>query len=427
MADRTNQPEWRPLITDPDRRAAIAKVVVEIVEAVDAWRRDHRRGFEDDVDYATLRIYTASDDMVPDPDDQAGSSLSAAITGIGDRNQPGLYGGAARIAFAIGHLSEGDDADTACEMIERSLIRFVERPSDLYDLIGGLAGIAMPVLQRIADGKPTAASEPLARDILGQLERLARPMPTGTAWYTPPGLLPAWQREIAPDGYFNLGLAHGIPGVVAILARYITAGVEVERARKLLDGAVAYLRAAAGPRFGNRYPAWLGTQRDQESMSRVAWCYGDLGVAVAVMTAAIATGRDDWRAQALDLAHGMAARPFESSQVIDAGLCHGAAGVAHLFNRLFQATGDAELGRAADTWYSRTLAMRNSQPIAGFPRGLPVNQTMTWDPGADLLTGASGVALALHAAISSVEPTWDRLLFTDLPPSAALTQTGAPG
>jgi hypothetical protein len=428
VVDGTNQPGWVPLITDADRRAAIAKIVVEVVAAVDAWRGDHPRGFEDDVDYATLRIYTAADDTVPDPDDQAGNALSAAITGIGDRNQPGLYGGAARIAFAIGHLSDGDDADTACEMIERSLIRFVERPSDLYDLIGGLAGIAMPVLQRIADGKPTPASEPLARDILGQLERLARPMPTGIAWYTPPALLPAWQREIAPDGYFNLGLAHGIPGVVSILARYITAGVEVERARRLLEGAVAYLHAAAGPRFGNRYPAWLATQRQQESLSRVAWCYGDLGVAVAVMTAAIATGRDDWRAQALDLAHGMAARPFESSQIIDTGLCHGASGVAHLFNRLFQATGDAEFRRAADTWYGHTLAMRNSEPIGGFPRGLPVNQTLTWDPGADLLTGASGVALALHAAISSIEPAWDQLLFADLPVSTvSAVSAPAPG
>ena len=105
-----------------------------------------------------------------------------------------------------------------------------------------------------------------------------------------------------------------------------------------------------------------------------------------------------------------------------------ASGASHLFNRLFQATGDAEFKRAADTWYGHTLAMRNSQPIAGFPRGLPINQTMTWDPGADLLTGAAGVALALHAAISSIEPAWDRLLFADLPVSAgsAVSAVSAP-
>jgi len=418
VVDGPNEPGWRPLIVDADRRAAIATVIVDLVTGVEAWRRDHPPGFEGDADYATLRIYVATDDTVPDPEDQAGAALGAAIAGIGDRHDPGLYGGAARIAFAVGHLSAGDDADTACEMIERSLLRFLEHPTDAYDLISGLVGIAVPVLQRITDGKSSGSSEPVARGILEHLERLARPMPAGLAWHTPPALLPRWQRELAPNGYINLGLAHGMPGVVAILARYLTAGIEVERARTLLEGAVAYLRSAADPRFGNRYPAWLSTQRDhQESMSRVAWCYGDLGVAVALLSAATAAGRDDWRAEALALAHGMAARSFESSRVVDTGLCHGAAGVAHLFNRLSQATGDAELARAADTWFARTLAMRRAEPIAGFPRGLPVDGVMTWDPGADLLTGACGVALALHAAISPVEPGWDQLLLADLSPA----------
>lgn len=432
MVDGTNEPVWRPLIVDADRRGAIATVIKDIVAALEVWRRDHAPGFEDDADYATLRIYTSTDDTVTDPDDEAGRALGAAIARIGDRSAPGLYGGAARIAFAVGHLSDGDDADTACEMIERSLLRFLAHPSEAYDLISGLAGIAVPVLQRISGGKASPSSEPLARGILEQLERLARPMPTGVAWYTPPALLPAWQREIAPDGYINLGLAHGIPGVVAILARYIAAGVEVERARSLLEGAVTYLRSAAAPNAGNRYPAWLTTQHDEqpqdqrEPTARVAWCYGDLGVAVAVMSAAIATGRDDWRSFAFALAHGMAARSFESSQVIDTGLCHGAAGVAHLFNRLFQATGDADLAQAADTWYARTLAMRRTDEIAGFPRGRLINRTRIWDAGADLLTGVSGIGLALHAAISPVEPAWDQLMLADLSPATSAPAAAAP-
>lgn len=430
MADGTNEPAWRPLIVDVNRRGAIATVINDIVAALEVWRRDHAPGFEDDADYATLRIYTSTDDTVPDPADEAGRALGAAIARIGDRNQPGLYGGAARIAFAVGHLSDGDDADTACEMIEHSLLRFLERPSEMYDLVSGLVGIAVPVLQRITDGKASPSSDPVARIILEQLERLARPMPAGVAWHTPPRLLPAWQRELAPEGYINLGLAHGIPGVVAILARYISAGVEVERARSLLEGAVEYLRSAAAPKIGHRYPAWLPTEDHEphrEPLARVAWCYGDLGVAVAIMSAALATGRDDWRSFALSLAHGMSARSFESSQVVDTGLCHGAAGVAHLFNRLYQATGDADLAQAADTWYARTLAMRRTgEEIAGFPRGRPVNRTILWDAGADLLTGACGVALALHAAISPVPPAWDQLMLADLSPALSAPALLAP-
>ncbi|MEO7729513.1 MAG: lanthionine synthetase C family protein, partial [Kofleriaceae bacterium] len=397
-------------------RAAIASVIAEIVTDTATWRREHPSGTEHEADYATLRIYTATDDTVPDPDDEAGQALAAAVTGIVDRGGPSLYGGAARVAFAVGHLSAGEDADLACEMIERSLLRFVEHPSPSYDLINGYVGIAVPVLQRIADGKPSVSSDPLARMILDHIERLARPMPTGLSWHTPPELLPAWQRALAPSGYTNLGLAHGIPGIVAILARYITADLDAGRARVLLDGAVAYLRSVAQSTVGSRYPAWL-PQADGEARCRVAWCYGDLGVSVALMAAASATHREDWRTAALELAHGMAARSFENAQVIDTGLCHGAAGVAHLFNRLAQATGDHALAGAADTWFGRTLAMRRSDPIAGFPRAVPLDGAVSFEAAPDLLTGATGVALALHAAISPIEPAWDQLLLADLSPA----------
>jgi len=417
VVDRTTDERgWQPLIQDPDRRAAIASVIVEIVGAVEVWRRDNPASSNDHADYATLRIYAATDDTVPDPEDAASAALAAAVAGITDRQEPGLYGGVARVAFAVGHLSAGDDADAACEIIERSLMTYVERPTESYDLISGLVGIAVPVLQRIADGRPSMTSEPLARAILGQLERLARPMPTGLAWHTPPQLLPAWQREIAPDGYINLGLAHGIPGIVAILARYILAGVDPGRAGALLEGAVSYLRSVASPTPGSRYPAWLPTQR-ADALTRVAWCYGDLGVAVALLSAANATSRDDWRREAVALARGMASRPYEAAQAIDAGLCHGTAGIAHLFNRLAQATCDDELVRAADGWYARTLSLRRSEPLAGFPRGTLGSGAITWEPSADLLTGATGVALALHAAISPIEPAWDQLLLADLSPT----------
>ena len=415
MVDGTTEPGWQPLIIDPDRRAAISRVIVEIVDAIEVWRRDNPTTSDDDADYATLRIYTATDDTVPDLDDETGRALSSAITKLGDNHAPGLYGGAARVAFAVGHLSAGDDADLACEMIERSLLRFLGQPTESYDLITGLVGIAVPVLQRIADGKPSPSSEPLARGILDQLERLARPMTTGLAWHTPAEQLPDWQRKQAPDGYFNLGLAHGVPGVVAILARYLAAGVDVPRTRVLLDGAVAYLRSVAGPIPGNRYAAWLPAYPGWTS--RVAWCYGDLGVAVALMSAATATGRDDWRRDALELARGMADRTLESSLVVDAALCHGATGVGHLFNRLAQATGDAELAKAADTWFARALAMRRADGVAGFPRALYTEGQLSYEPSADLLNGTIGVALALHAAISPIEPAWDQILLADLSPT----------
>jgi hypothetical protein len=73
------EPGWRPLIVDAERCAAIAAVITETVAAVAAWRREHEVIGTDDTDYATLRIYTASDDTVPDPDDEAGQARASPI------------------------------------------------------------------------------------------------------------------------------------------------------------------------------------------------------------------------------------------------------------------------------------------------------------------------------------------------------------
>jgi len=70
----------------------------------------------------------------------------------------------------------------------------------------------------------------------------------------------------------------------------------------------------------------------------------------------------------------------------------------------------------AERWVDIGLSMRNDRPLAGFPACGSENGVRTWDPDATLLTGAPGVALVLHAAISELEPSWDRLLLVDLPP-----------
>jgi hypothetical protein len=146
--------------------------------------------------------------------------------------------------------------------------------------------------------------------------------------------------------------------------------------------------------------------------SRLAWCYGDLGMAATLLVAARGAGEPAWESTAVELALAAAERPVELARVFDAGLCHGAGGVAHLFNRIHQATGEERLGEAARFWYERTLELR--QPglgVGGFRAwSADVAGVQDWrdDPG--LLEGATGVALALLAAVSAVEPEWDRAL-----------------
>ena len=85
---------------------------------------------------------------------------------------------------------------------------------------------------------------------------------------------------------------------------------------------------------------------------------------------------------------------------------------------MHQATGDATLRRAARFWFERTLAMRQPRRGVGGFSSLDAHPdgTRSWNhDDRGILTGAAGIALALLAAITSIEPEWDRMLLISTP------------
>jgi hypothetical protein len=126
---------------------------------------------------------------------------------------------------------------------------------------------------------------------------------------------------------------------------------------------------------------------------------------------------------ALALVRKSAARPQRTCGVIDAGLCHGAAGLAHLFNRVHQASGDEALRSAARAWIGHTLDYRKpGQGSAGFliygPRPESPRE-LGWIADDSFLAGTAGIGLALLAAITPVEPRWDRVLGCAIAPRSS--------
>jgi hypothetical protein len=254
--------------------------------------------------------------------------------------------------------------------------------------------------------------------VIDRFDETAERTAQGVTWCTRPELLPQNQREEYPDGYYNLGLAHGVPGVIALLGQVCTISDKRlrgtrQKARALLDGAVAWLLAQE-PADRSQSFAHIVAKGVAPKSSRLAWCYGDLGIAVALLQAARGARDASWEREALRIARRCAERPTEKSGVVDCGLCHGAAGVGHLFNRLYLATGDETFKDAARFWFGRTLDMRRPKAsIAGFPaREFDPDRPdqIRWVAQPGILTGAAGVALALLAAVTNIDPAWDRML-----------------
>jgi lantibiotic modifying enzyme len=360
-----------------------------------------------------------------DANHQAIHFLEQAMEGVATAPMgPALHGGFTGVGWTVAHLTDrlfalGDDDPNAT--FDDFLCTYVQRtpwPSD-YDLIGGLVGIGVYALERL----PNPSAVACLTNVIARLDELAEHNSQGITWRPPPALLPALQRRHCPNGYYNLGLAHGIPGIIAFLGCAYRAGIATAQTRRLLTGAVDWLLAqqittADGPRFSS----WVAPDYAPQ-VARHAWCYGEPGIAAALLSAAHSLQEPTWEAVALTIARRSATCPPDRAGVLDACLCHGAAGLGHLFNRIYQATGDATIGDAARFWLEATLNLHQpGQGIAGYLTYEPEEgSTNPWVAQSGFLTGAAGIGLALLAATTDIAPEWDRTLLLAIPPRDVLT------
>jgi lantibiotic biosynthesis protein len=396
---------WRPLLTGPTREEAL-ECATALIRSLPAPGATDQRGAGLAAGSAGFAVCHAVAAQVL-ADEQAAGLATACLDNAVDvmASLPlslSLYSGFTGIAWSadlVDRLLPGGIGDRNDE-IDLALARAVPRyPQDgPYDLIDGLAGIGVYALARWP--------RPAAADCLGGvLERLAgraRSEADGAYWWTGESGLAGRRAQLYPNGGVDLGVAHGMAGLLPLLARARALGVGGPAVRVLLDNAVRWLTARLiGSPAGTTVPSFIARDIEPEP-ARTAWCYGDPGVAIALLLAARDAAEPSWERTGTDLAISAARRPPELTRVTDAGVCHGTAGLAHLFNRLYQMTGEAEIAAAAGFWMERTLeACAGALTADGGPA--------PWN-GPGLLEGAAGVALVLLAACVPAEPVWDQML-----------------
>jgi len=417
---------WRPIISGETHREAWT--VIEEIERSLAERLASDPALSSNPTLAAgtagLALFYAYLDATrpgSDAGDRALECLGQSIDRLGRANiGPSLYSGFAGVGWTIEHLRgdffDGDDDLT--DPIDGALEDLLESPGqEPYELIRGVAGYGMYLLERLPH--PTATA--LLVRVIDHLEATAERSEAGCAWFTPAAWQLERQREIMPDGCYNLGVAHGIPGVLGFLAAARRNGITDPRIEDLAGGTVRWLLAQQNPEDRNSvFPAYF-SPGSGPLPARTAWCYGDLGIAAVLLLAARSFGRPRWEEEAVALAHGAAERSAQVAGVDDACLCHGYAGNAHLFVRLYRATGDPVLREAALAWIDQALASRRpGEGVAGYSAWYAqADGSGAWmaDPG--FLMGAAGVGLALLAAASDVEPDWDRVMVVSVPPQTA--------
>jgi hypothetical protein len=386
---------WRPLLEGEAARTALQAVDEIAPGLARAVLADERADLADGAAGAAL-LFAALERAGRRPPElpSATTLLAHAVRRLRQAPlPPPLWGGTAGVVFALaGAVGRG-----ASPAVLARLADWVRRGAGgEHDLISGVVGAGVLGLELGAD---PAAGELVATVVARLAATAHEPEGGGLAWASPrPDVL-----GVAP---YNLGVAHGVPGVVGFLAGALRSPAPPGETRELLRGAARWVLAQRRDGDGSFLPYAVGPGPPPQA-ARLAWCYGDAGAAVTLLNAARALGDDDEIEQgARALAARAAARSPESAGVVDAGFCHGAAGLAHLHGRLWQLTGEDAHARAGRYWLTRTLELYEPRTAPG------------------LLTGATGVALVLLAACETDDPGWDRA-FLASPARPALSHSVA--
>lgn len=412
---------WNPILSGATERLAR--------EAIDAAARDLRHcdwgGQPTDVLWSAALLfgYLAAPRGDSQWSDDAVACLNLAGTRFATDELPSdaLFDGISGFAWAAEHLApaiagetgtsadDSDDSHDPLVVVDQRLLGVLETDTwrAPYDLVRGLVGIATYLIERM----PRPASRAGLSLVLSHLERLAEGDSDTATWHTAPHHLPAWQREVYPNGCCDIGVAHGVPGVLQILAELTRLNIQPARARDLLERGMRWL-LTTGSAANNVSSFYSRVAPDTagSTTSQLGWCYGDLGVAAVLHNVGTRVGRADWRDEADRVMAGCVRRSAGANGVIDTGLCHGAFGVAHIFNRVYQATGSEPCRAAARTWFERGLLMLDPGNGAGGFFSCTTGASSHKRADLSFLLGATGSALSLIAAVGFREPAWDRIL-----------------
>jgi len=441
---RSNAVAWQPVISEPDAAAALAIAVAvgrglsksaEVDDAV-ASATSHAeprlvRWSPEGLwqGYAGLALLSFVLDAV-DPDDGWDSvgleQVRRAVAGMEARRhapagQVGLSGlaGAAHLLSRDGVryrtlLSKLDSA--LVSMVSTQVARILRaRPHGIdvaiFDVIAGLAGTGRYLLARRHD----PACKPALQKVLRALIYLSEDDASGIPhWHTDVGNSSENLRKVYPQGHVNMGLAHGIPGPLALMTISTLTGVEVRGQREaIVRTADRIVRAQLTDDWGVCFPTAVplkgsaGEPGAAEHATRSAWCYGGPGVARALWLAGIAADRSEYRDLAIAAVLAAIRRPVAARRIDSPTICHGVAGLLLITLRFAHECPRADFFDAACDLTSQLV--RAHEPVGRFGyRSLDAADRRIDSPG--FLDGAAGVALVLLAASTAIEPTWDRVL-----------------
>jgi|GEM_PF-5994567 len=229
-------------------------------------------------------------------------------------------------------------------------------------------------------------------------------------WYESPVM--AVSEGKLPAARFNFSYSHGVPSIIYFLSLSYYHRIEKELCYQLIDGAIKWLAKYEMKDSNHFLPKRQVRVRELENLENIAehiplgWRDGDLGVAIGLFLAGYNCKNQGWQDLGIKISKKCLKRNEEG--LTDSNLCQGTSGAGHIYNRLYNYTGDKEFQHASLLFQRATISR------AKFEHGKIKYSHFLGNYGriesSGLLYGEAGIGLSLLSLITDIEPKWDRCL-----------------
>lgn len=292
-------------------------------------------------------------------------------------------------------------------------------PVQLFDTISGASGLGRYLLR----SRSVSYLAPLIEPVLQFLIDLTKPIQvhgrTVPGWFTPSELhLMDRDKQSFPMGSFNCGLAHGVPGPLALLSIAYNNGIEITGQYSAIEYMTEWLlNSQEEDEVGAYWPHIIPFEYDKRTAGhrlqrqREAWCYGTPGVAFALYTASLSLKNSSLKQHATQAFIQSVSYEFDKKEMSSPSICHGLSGLLLMCQRMWSNSKAPELEPLILRLTTELLQRFSPEYPLGFKDAEPeATGSMRWLTKAGLLEGAAGIGSVLLNFAEQQNNSWDYLL-----------------